>query len=86
MTDVSARVGYLIRFIEPYRDTAGIRSEWEAMIAIADPDETWRLKHFVESSTCIIRQPPGAVEGVNDGKGPFEKSLFEAPDFTSVHG
>jgi len=86
VTDVSARVEHLIGFIEPYRDPAGIRSEWEAMIGIADPDEALRLKRLVESSTTIIRQLPWAVEDVNDGKGPFEKSLFEAPDFTSVHG
>lgn len=86
VTDVSARVESLIGFIEPYRDPAGIRSEWEAMIGIADPDEASRLKRLVESSTTIIRHLPWAVEGVNDGKGPFEKSLFEAPDFTSVHG
>ncbi|KAF2688085.1 peptidase M49, dipeptidyl-peptidase III [Lentithecium fluviatile CBS 122367] len=72
VTDISARVENIIGFIEPYRDPAGIRSEWKAMIGIADPDETSRLKHFVDSS-------------VNGGKGPFEKSLFEAPDFTSVH-
>ncbi|KAI1830109.1 hypothetical protein DTO013E5_7643 [Penicillium roqueforti] len=83
--DVSARVENMIGFIESYRDPAGIRSEWEAMIGISDPGETLRLKRFVESSTSIIRQLPWAVEGVNDGKGPFEKSLFEAPDFTSVH-
>ncbi|GES66670.1 hypothetical protein ATETN484_0016021700 [Aspergillus terreus] len=85
VTDVASRVENLIGFIEPYRDPAGIRSEWEAMVGIADPDETSRLKRFVEMSTLIIRQLPWAVEGVNDGKGPFEKSLFEAPDFTSVH-
>ncbi|OOQ86712.1 dipeptidyl peptidase III [Penicillium brasilianum] len=83
VTDVAARVENLIGFIEPYRDPAGIRSEWEAMIGIADPDETSRLNRFVGISTAIIRQLPWAVEGVNDGKGPFEKSLFEAPDFTS---
>ncbi|OJJ42596.1 hypothetical protein ASPZODRAFT_105021 [Penicilliopsis zonata CBS 506.65] len=83
--DVSARVENMIGFIESYRDPAGIRSEWEAMIGIADPDETARLKRFVERSTCFIRQLPWAVDGVNDGKGPFEKTLFEAPDFTSVH-
>jgi dipeptidyl-peptidase-3 len=43
VTDASARVENLIGFIEPYRDPAGIRSEWEAMIGIADPDETSRL-------------------------------------------
>lgn len=76
----------MIGFIESYRDPVDIRSEWEAMIGISDPGETSRLKRFVESSTFIIRQLPWAVDGVNDGKGPFEKSLFEAPDFTSVHG
>jgi dipeptidyl-peptidase-3 len=86
VTDVSATVEHLIGFIEPYRDPAGIRSEWEAMIGIADRDEASRLKRLVENSTAIIRQLPWAVEGVNDGKGPFEKNLFEAPDFISVHG
>jgi len=86
VTDVSARVENILGFIEPYRDPAGIRSEWEAMIGIADADEIKRLKSFVGHSTTFIRQLPWAVEGMNDGKGPFEKSLFEAPDFTSVHG
>ncbi|KAG8417411.1 hypothetical protein J3459_006699 [Metarhizium acridum] len=54
------------------------------MVGIADRDEVSRLKLLVESSTAIIRQLPWAVESVNDGKGPFEKSLFEAPEFTSV--
>ncbi|KAL7919267.1 peptidase family M49 domain-containing protein [Trichoderma austrokoningii] len=85
VTDVSARVENILGFIEPYRDPAGIRSEWEAMIGIADADEIERLQTFVNSSTTFIRQLPWAVEGVNDGKGPYEKSLFEAPDFTSVH-
>ncbi|KAK4060263.1 uncharacterized protein Triagg1_10813 [Trichoderma aggressivum f. europaeum] len=85
VTDVSARVENILGFIEPYRDPAGIRSEWEAMIGIADADEIKRLKTFVHSSATFIRQLPWAVEGVNDGKGPYEKSLFEAPDFTSVH-
>ncbi|KAH6715961.1 peptidase family M49-domain-containing protein [Leptodontidium sp. MPI-SDFR-AT-0119] len=85
VTDVSARVENILGFIEPYRDPAGIRSEWEAMIGIADADEIKKLKSFVDSSTTFIRQLPWAVKGVNDGKGPFEKSLFEAPDFTSVH-
>ncbi|PKK46044.1 hypothetical protein CI102_9975 [Trichoderma harzianum] len=86
VTDVSARVENILGFIEPYRDPAGIRSEWEAMIGIADADEIKKLKPFVNSSATFIRQLPWAVEGVNDDKGPFEKSLFEAPDFTSVHG
>ncbi|KAL6822020.1 peptidase family M49 domain-containing protein [Trichoderma sp. SZMC 28015] len=85
VTDVSARVENILGFIEPYRDPARIRSEWGGMIGIADADEIKTLKTFVNSSATFIRQLPWAVEGVNDGKGPFEKSLFEAPDFTSVH-
>ncbi|KAH9211492.1 peptidase family M49-domain-containing protein [Leptodontidium sp. 2 PMI_412] len=85
VTDVSARVENILGFIEPYRDPAGIRSEWEAMVGIADADEIKKLKSFVDSSITFIRQLPWAAKGVNDGKGPFENSLFEAPDFTSVH-
>lgn len=84
--DFSARVENLIGFIEPYRDPAGIRAEWEGMVGIADPSEASRLRRLVGSSTAIIRQLPWAVEGLNDGKGPFEKHVFVAPDFTSVHG
>lgn len=85
VTDVFARVENILGFIEPYRDPTGIRFEWEAMIDIADADETKQLKDFVDSSTTFIRQLPWAIESVNDGKEPFEKSLFEAPNFTSVH-
>jgi dipeptidyl-peptidase-3 len=84
--DVAARVENVIGFIEPYRDPAGIRSEWKGMIGIADPDEAASLKRLVESSTAIIRQLPWALEGVMDGKGPFEKGHVEAPDFTCLHG
>ena len=55
VTDVAARVENIIGFIEPYCDPAGIRSEWEAMVGIADPEETSRLKRFVESSNIFIR-------------------------------
>jgi dipeptidyl-peptidase-3 len=82
VTDVSARVeNNLLGFIEPYRDPAGIqRCEWEAMISIADVEEV-KMKEFVDSLTTFIRQLPWAVAGLNDGKGPFEKILFDAPDF-----
>ncbi|KAM3546936.1 hypothetical protein ARSEF1564_000249 [Beauveria bassiana] len=85
VTDQAARAEHVIGFVESYRDPAGIRSEWEALVGIADKDKVARLKCLVESSDIFIRQLPWAVEGVNDGKGPFEKSLFEAPDFTSLH-
>lgn len=61
VTELSAREENIIGFIEPYRDPAGIRSEWEAMIGIADLDEKSKLKLFVESSKVIIRQLPWAL-------------------------
>ncbi|OBT61231.1 hypothetical protein VE03_09671 [Pseudogymnoascus sp. 23342-1-I1] len=86
VTDISPRVENMIGFVEPYRDPHGIRAEWEGVVCISDPDETIRLKHFVDRSTTFIGLLPWAVAGENDGKGPFEKTLFEAPDFTSIHG
>lgn len=84
--DVAARVENVMGFVEPYRDPAGIRAEWEGVVGIADPDEAASLKRLVDSSTDMIRQLPWALEGVNDGKGPFEKGHFESPDFTCLHG
>ena len=56
------------------------------MIDIADADKIKKLKTFIDSSTTFIRQLLWAVKGVNKGKGPFEKSLFKALDFTSDYG
>jgi dipeptidyl-peptidase-3 len=72
-------------FVEPYRDPQGIRAEFEAVVAIADDLETALLTKLVDDSAKFIRKLPWATPD-NDGKGPFEKSLFEPPDFSSIHG
>lgn len=85
--DTKPRIEAVLGFVEPYRDPFGIRAEFEGLVGIVDVDETRTLTTLVESSEKFIRRLPwadGATE--NDGKGPFEKSLFEAPDFTSLHG
>lgn len=56
--DVAARVENVMGFVEPYRDPAGIRAEWEGVVGIADPDEAASLKRLVDSSTDMIRQLP----------------------------
>lgn len=86
VADSGATVEHLIGFIEPYRDPAGIRSEWEAVVGIADRDEVKRLRRLVLYSADFLRELPWAVKGINDDKGPFEKTLFDPPDFTSIHG
>ena len=85
VSDVSPRVENILGFVEPYRDPYGVRAEWEGAVCISDPDETSKLKALVDNSTKFIRMLPWAVPGVNDGKGPFEANLFQAPDFTIVH-
>lgn len=86
VTDISPPVDPILGFVEPYRDPAGVRGEWEGVVCISDKEETEKLRQLVEQSTKFVRKLPWAVEGVNDGKGPFEASLFQAPDFTIVHG
>lgn len=82
--DKAPRVENIFGFVEPYRDPHGIRSEFEGLVAITDDDETRILGRLVENSAKFIRRLPWAAPE-NDGKGPFEKNLFEPPDFSSIH-
>ena len=83
--DIRPAVENVFGFVEPYRDPYGTRAEFEGLVAIVDVDETKILTKIVESSAKYIRQLPWAENTKeNDGKGPFEKELFEPPDFTSL--
>jgi dipeptidyl-peptidase III len=85
--DIGPKVEHIIGFVEPYRDPYGIRAEFEGLVAIADPDETRILQKLVKHSDHFIRQLPWCIgHEENNGKGPFEKSLFQPPDFSSIHG
>ena len=85
ITDKSPRVENIFGFVEPYRDPYGIRAEFEGLVAIKDLEETRTLMKLVENSSTFIKRLPWAEQGENDDKGPFEKALFEPPDFTSIH-
>ncbi|KAI0113626.1 peptidase family M49-domain-containing protein [Nemania sp. FL0031] len=82
--DKAPRVENIFGFVEPYRDPHGTRSEFEGLVAISNHGETELLSKLVENSAKFIRRLPWAT-GENDGRGPFEKSLFEPPDFSSIH-
>ncbi|KAI1138888.1 dipeptidyl peptidase III [Hypoxylon sp. FL0543] len=84
VTDRAPKVENIFGFVEPYRDPAGIRAEFEGLVAIADAEETKLLSRLVENSDKFIRRLPWASTE-NNGKGAFEKSLFEPPDFSSIH-
>lgn len=88
ITDKQPRVENIFGFVEPYRDPSGTRADFEGLVAISDPNETKLLTQLVVHSAKFIRRLPW-VDGKsteNDGKGPFEKALFEPPDFSSIHG
>lgn len=84
--DVNPSVETMIGFVEPYRDPYGVRAEFEGLVGIVHRGETEELTRLVENSSKFIRRLPWAIDAIeNDGKGPFEKELFENPDFTSLH-
>ncbi|KAK1826080.1 dipeptidyl peptidase III [Podospora conica] len=85
VSDLSPRVETIFGFVEPYRDPYGVRAEWESIVCISDPDETQKLARLVGASTNVIGLLPWAVPGENNGKGPFEASLFQAPGLDIVH-
>lgn len=88
ISDKGPRIENVFGFVEPYRDPYGIRAEFEGVVGIADPEETRQLSKLVEHSDSFIRRLPWAQPDSpeNNGKGPFEKSLFEPPDISSLHG
>jgi dipeptidyl-peptidase III len=84
--DLQPSVEVIMGFVEPYRDPMGIRAEFEGMVAITNKEETETLTKLVDNSDQFIRRLPWAMDYTeNNGKGPFEKELFEKPDFTSLH-
>ena len=83
--DKAPEVETVFGFVEPYRDPLGVRAEFEGIVGIADSERTKVLRRLAEIASDIIPQLPWA-QGYeeNNGKGPFEKELFDIPDFASV--
>lgn len=85
VTDISPRIEHIIGFVESYKDPFRARCEWESMVAISDPEETAKLDELVERANKFIHLLPWTVPEANNGKGPFEPTRFEKPNFTIVH-
>lgn len=86
VTDQAHRVEHCMGFLFGYRDPHGARAEWQAAAGIADKEETIKMAQLVDMSPDLMRTFPWAVSGVNDGKGPFEPSELDVPDFAIIHG
>ena len=84
--DTNPPVENIFGFVEPYRDPFGTRAEFEGLVAISNREETKLLSRLVQESSKYIRRLPWTRNASeNDGKGPFEKALFDPTDFSSIH-
>lgn len=86
VTDKAPRVEHCMGFLFGYHDPHGARAEWQAAAGIADSEETSKMHQLVNMSSEIIRTLPWAEPDENDGKGPFEPSEMDTPDFAIIHG
>ena len=63
-------------FIESYRDPAGVRGEWETLLAVVNRATSAKFGALVEAAPALLAALPW---------GPaFEKDAFTKPDFTSL--
>ena len=74
--DTGPMVETNIGFIENYRDPAGVRSEWEGLVACVNQEQTRKFKKLVDSAPQMIPKLPWSQD--------FEKDEFSPPDFTSI--
>ena len=74
--DIGPEVESNIGFIESYRDPAGVRSEWEGMVAMVNKERTRAFQKLVDTAPSMIPKLPWPHD--------FEKDKFVAPDFTSL--
>ncbi|PYH36595.1 dipeptidyl peptidase III [Aspergillus neoniger CBS 115656] len=84
VNDKAPPVETVIGFVEPYRDPLGVRAEFEEIVGIPDAAETKILNTLATKANQLVYKLPW-VKGTGDSKGPYEKELFEPPDFSSIN-
>jgi dipeptidyl-peptidase-3 len=63
-------------FIETYRDPLGARAEFEAFVAVVDPESSALYGKLVDAAPSVLAQLPWPRE--------FERASFQKPDYTGL--
>ncbi|KAF2963291.1 hypothetical protein GQX73_g10281 [Xylaria multiplex] len=85
VTDIAPMVETNFGFVEPYKDPAGVRGEWQGIVSISNKEESAKMQALVEKADKLIRTLPWVTEDENDGNGPFEATRCSYPDFSVVY-
>ncbi len=87
MKDRQPRIETFLGFNHKYRDPAGARAEFQGFVSLLDVEGSRELNQLQKDAQSFVSTLPWA-QGVMDGSanGPFEMSVFQAPDFNAVYG
>ncbi|KFY97748.1 hypothetical protein V500_01932 [Pseudogymnoascus sp. VKM F-4518 (FW-2643)] len=86
MKDKQPRIETFFGFNHKYRDPAGARAEFQGVVALLDAEDSKELNQLQRDAQSYVSTLPWA-KGATDGSanGPFEMSVFQAPDFNAVY-
>ena len=85
LQDRAPKVEMQFGFIEPYRDPAGVRGEFEGIVGMVDQEESKNLLLLAQMCEPIIETLPWIEKDANGGMGPWENNRFEAADFSCLN-
>ncbi|KAJ3343236.1 hypothetical protein HDU93_009220 [Gonapodya sp. JEL0774] len=74
--DIGPVVETNLGFLDPSRDPAALRAEWEGFVAVVNKERSRNFQELVKRAPEFIKQLPWTED--------FEPAVFSKPDFTSL--